>query len=202
MRWLGKPALKNSFPPVSLEGAEVYLRPPRPADWSAWAELRAESRRFLTPWEPSWPSDCLTKPAFNRRIERQSREWRQGRSYNFLTIRKSDNRMIGGVSLSRVLRGVAQSGMIGYWIGEPYARNGHTSQAVSRLLDYAFDELGLNRIEAATLPHNTASRALLKRLDFVEEGHMRKYLRINGQWHDHVLYAMICDEWAAHKSTA
>lgn len=195
MRWLGKPALKTLFPSLTLHGAGIYLRPPRPQDWAEWAELRAESRRFLIPWEPSWPGDCLTKPAFNRRIERQSREWRQGRSYNFLTVRQADNRIIGGVSLSRVLRGVAQSGMIGYWVGEPYARKGHTTQAVSLLLDYAFGDLGLNRVEAATLPHNKASRTLLQRLNFNEEGFMRKYLRINGAFQDHVLYAMISDEW-------
>jgi len=195
MRWLGRPALKNTFPELQLASADIHLRPPRADDWEEWSELRAESRHFLTPWEPRWPSDCLTKPAFGRRLERHSRQWRQGSGYNFLTCRNADDRIIGGVSLSRVLRGVAQSGMIGYWIGAPYARCGYTSQAVGLLLDYAFGDLGLHRVEAATLPHNDASRALLQRLNFTEEGRMRSFLRINGTWQDHILYAMINDDW-------
>ena len=121
-------------------------------------------------------------------------EWREDLGYSWLLFRRGDGALLGGITLSNVRRGVAQSGSLGYWIGEPHARRGYMTEALQLLLPHAFDHIGLHRIEAACLPHNTASRGLLTKLGFVEEGYARQYLRINGSWQDHVLYGLLKGE--------
>jgi ribosomal-protein-alanine N-acetyltransferase len=179
---------------AQLEGRRVFVRPPRDADWRGWAELRGQSRDFLMPWEPVWPSDALGRAAFRRRVRMVGIEWREDLGYSWLLFRRGDGALLGGITLSNVRRGVAQSGSLGYWIGEPHARRGYMTEALQLLLPYAFDHIGLHRIEAACLPHNAASRGLLTKLGFVEEGYARQYLRINGNWQDHVLYGLLKGE--------
>lgn len=171
------------------------LRPALPRDWRDWAALRAESRAFLKPWEPTWPADALSRAAFDRRLRRQAREWRADEAYNFLAFDHGSGELVGGLGLSNVRRSVAQTAMLGYWVGERFARRGYTSEAAALLLDFAFGTLRLHRMEAACLPGNAASRGLLKKLGFVEEGYARAYLCIDGAWCDHILYAMIIDDW-------
>lgn len=185
----------TSPPPVRLEGRRCALRPALPRDWREWAALRAESRAFLKPWEPTWPADALTRAAFDRRLRRQAQEWRGDEAYNFLIFDCRSEELVGGLGLTNVRRGVAQTAMMGYWVGERFARRGYTGEAAALLLDFAFGNLRLHRIEAACLPSNAASRGLLKKLGFSEEGYARSYLCIDGAWCDHILYAMIVDDW-------
>src|SRR5215468_10491879 len=77
-------------PPLRLTGERVLLRPPERGDWQSWAELRGASRDFLTPWEPSWPSDALTRAAFRRRIARYAMDWRTDQGYSLFLFRKED----------------------------------------------------------------------------------------------------------------
>src|SRR5690606_36515032 len=172
-----------------LMGETVYLRPPRYSDWRSWAALREESRSFLAPWEPTWPADALSRAAFRRRQRHVSLEWHEDTGYSFFIFRREDDRLVGGVTLSNVRRGIAQAASLGYWTGAPFAHQGYMSAALEALLPYAFERLGLHRIEAACLPHNVASRRLLERAGFREEGLARRYLKINGAWQDHTLYA-------------
>jgi [ribosomal protein S5]-alanine N-acetyltransferase len=182
---------------AQLDGRRVFLRPPRDTDWRHWADLRGASRDFLTPWEPVWPADALGRAAFRRRVRMVGSEWREDLGYSWLLFRRGDGALLGGVTLSNVRRGVAQSGSLGYWIGAPHARRGYMTEALQLLLPYAFERLGLHRIEAACLPNNAASRSLLRKLGFVEEGYAREYLRINGSWQDHVLYGLLKPELRA-----
>ena len=182
-------------PPIRLEGDRAVLRPPQIRDWSAWAQVREESRAFLEPWEPSWPADSLSRAAFQRRLRRAAQEWRDDEGYGFLIFERREGRLAGGITLSNVRRGVAQMGTIGYWIGARHARRGLTSEATVLLLDFAFGQLGLHRVEAACLPHNAASIGLLQKVGFRREGMARGYLRIDGMWRDHLLYGILKDEW-------
>jgi [ribosomal protein S5]-alanine N-acetyltransferase len=179
---------------IRLEGPRVFLLPPRMGDFKAWAALRDESNAFLTPWEPTWPHDALSRHAFRRRLKAYSQEWRQGTGFSFLVYRLSDSALMGGVTLSNVRRGVAQAASLGYWIGERFARQGFMSEAVSAVLEFAFEELALHRIEAACLPENDASRSLLLKVGFRQEGYARQYLRINGKWQDHLLFEILRDD--------
>lgn len=177
-----------------LKHGRVYLRPARQSDWRAWASLRSESRDFLVPWEPSWSSDALSRAAFRRRLRSHEAEWQRGTGYSFLMFRSDDDALIGGVTLSNVRRGVAQGASLGYWVGEPFARQGYMTEGLCAVLDFAFDRLALHRIEAACLPGNRASQGLLLKAGFKEEGYSRQYLRINGRWQDHRLFAVLQDD--------
>ncbi len=179
---------------LRLEAGRIYLRVPLPGDWKAWSRLRQDSRDFLVPWEPTWPQDALSRVAFRRRVAFYIQEWRQGSGYALFLFGKGGNQLLGGLSLLNVRRGVAQSANLGYWIGAPFARQGYMTEALGATLDFAFERLGLHRIEAACLPHNAASRGLLAKAGFREEGFARDYLRINGRWQDHVLFAILRDD--------
>jgi ribosomal-protein-alanine N-acetyltransferase len=176
---------------LRIEGAGVRLRSPRSADYAEWRELRAASREFLQPWEPTWPQDDLSRAAFRRRLVAYARDREAGAAYPFFVHRAEDDALTGGITLSNIRRGVAQMGSVGYWCGEAYARKGYTLAGVRALTTFAFRTLGLHRLEAACLPQNAPSRRLLARAGFQEEGEAKAYLKINGVWRDHVLFGMI-----------
>lgn len=177
--------------PEPVVGPKVTLRLPDAGDFPAWARLREESRRFLVPWEPSWPPDDLTRAAFRRRITRYRQDWRDDQGYAFFLHRNEDGALVGGLTLTNVRRGVAQTVSLGYWMGEAHAGKGYMSAGVRAVIPYALGALGFRRIEAACVPHNRASVALLERVGFTREGLARQYLCINGAWMDHLLYAFV-----------
>ena len=177
-----------------IRGRDVYLRYPRVADYAAWSRLRDESREFLIPWEPIWASDELSKGGFRRRLKRYHHDARQDMAYAFFAFRASDDALVGGVTLSNVRRGVVQCCALGYWVGERHARRGHTLDAVQAMIPFIFTTLGLHRIEAACLPENGPSRGLLAKAGFREEGRALRFLQINGEWRDHILFALLEDE--------
>ena len=179
-----------------IRGEGLYLRPPEMRDFDQWAALRAESRNFLIPWEPTWPADDLTRTAFRRRIRRQNEEIDRDEAYPFFIFRDGDHALLGGLTIGQIRRGVAQAGTFGYWMGAPHARKGHMTMAVRAAIGFGFATLRLHRIEAACLPHNAPSMRLLERNGFVREGLARAYLRINGAWQDHVLFALLESDMA------
>lgn len=177
-----------------VHGRHVLLRLPQSYDYAAWAQLRARSREFLTPWEPTWASDELTRPAFRRRLRHYHKEFREETGYTFFIFRNTDDVLLGGLSLSNVRRGVTQSASLGYWMGAPYAGCGLMTDAVRAICPFGFGTLGLHRLEAACLPWNTASVRVLEKCGFVREGLARRYLKINGIWQDHLLFALVEDD--------
>lgn len=186
----------NSPPPLAPRGQGLLLRPPQMSDFAQWAHLREFSREFLTPWEPIWPSDDLTRSGFRRRLRRYQEDMDDDKAYPFLIFRESDDVLLGGVTLANVRRGIVQAGTIGYWIGAPYAGRGTMSAALKVLLPSLFGELNLHRIEAACIPSNTASVRVLEKCGFVREGRARRYLCINGAWQDHYLFGLLNDDLA------
>lgn len=183
-----------------IDGRRVYVRPPTESDWSEWVELREVSRDFLIPWEPTWPADCLTRTAFRRRLRHYADEWHSGAGYAFFIFSRDGDRLQGGITLSNVRRGVAQTGTLGYWVGKPYSRQGVMSDGIRCMLRFCFESLRLHRVDAACLPRNAASRGVLVKAGFREEGFAPKYLRINGEWEDHMLFAILDHEAAAQRA--
>lgn len=183
-----------SEPPPAIVGPGVLLRAPQAADYSEWAALRQESRDFLTPWEPIWPDDDLTRAAFRRRLRRYAEDQRYDQAYPLFLFRSSDGALLGGLTIANVRRGVAQAGSLGYWIGVRFARQGYMTAGVRTVIPFAFRTLNLHRLEAACIPSNTASTRLLEKTGFVREGYARAYLCINGAWQDHLLYARLSDD--------
>jgi ribosomal-protein-alanine N-acetyltransferase len=191
-------AFLRSTSPIDADaevyGRQVVLRFPVMADYAAWAELRALSRQHLTPWEPQWARDELARSAFRRRLRQYQREQKEDLGYAFLIFRQGDGELVGGLSISNVRRGVAQAAAVGYWIGATHTGRGYMTDALRAMVPYAFDTLGLHRLEAACLPHNDASSRVLLKAGFRREGMARRYLRINGVWQDHDLFAMLQDD--------
>jgi [ribosomal protein S5]-alanine N-acetyltransferase len=178
----------------AIEADRVMLRQPQTSDHPEWSALREQSREFLKPWEPIWPVDDLTRGAFRRRLKRYAEDQRADQAYSFFIFRKTDNALVGGITLANVRRGVAQAGSIGYWMGEPFARDGLMSAALHVLIPFSFATLRLHRLEAACIPTNVASICLLEKSGFQREGYARQYLCINGLWQDHLLYARVKDD--------
>jgi ribosomal-protein-alanine N-acetyltransferase len=182
-----------SEPLPSIEGDGVMLRTPQMDDFEEWAALRETSRDFLTPWEPTWPVDDLTRGAYRRRIKRYAEDLRSDQGYAFLIARNSDGALVGGLTLANIRRGVAQAGSLGYWTGLPFVRQGYMTAAVRAVIAFAFGSLRLHRLEAACIPSNSGSIKLLEKTGFAREGYAREYLCINGIWQDHLLYAHVSD---------
>lgn len=184
-----------SGPPQSLRLTGLLLRQPSMHDHAAWAELRGLSRAYLTPWEPTWAVDELDRLAFRRRIRANHADWRTGTGYGYFVLDAMSHQLLGGVTLGNIRRGAAQSASIGYWIGQPYTGRGMMTAAVGAVLQVAFERLALNRVEAACRPANAASLRVLEKNGFRREGLARGYLQVDGAWHDHVLLAILADEW-------
>lgn len=185
-----------SSAPSALEprGGGLLLRAPQSGDFLSWAQLRERSRAYLTPWEPVWPSDDLTRAGFRRRLRRYAEDILADRAYPFLIFRERDGVLVGGITLANVRRGIVQAGTVGYWVGEPYAGHGYMTAALRLLLPTLFGELHLHRVEAACIPGNIASVRVLEKCGFVREGLARRYLCINGIWQDHLLFGLLHED--------
>lgn len=176
---------------LRIETERLTLRPPIHADFRAWSALRRASNDYLRPWEPTWAEDHLTRKAFTNRVYWAQRSVSSGNAMPLFLIRRSDQNLVGAITLDNIRRGPAQSGTLGYWTGEPFARQGYMREAIEAAVHQAFTRLDLSRIEAACLPENQASRGLLEKAGFKYEGVAQSYLQIDGRWRTHVLYAAL-----------
>lgn len=174
-----------------IETARLTLRPPIHADFNEWCALRLSSRDYLTPWEPSWAQDHLTRKSFTNRVYWAQRSVSNGSALPLFLIRRADNVLLGAITLDNIRRGPAQAGTLGYWTGQSFARQGYMREAIGAMVHHAFQRLDLSRIEAACLPENAASRGLLESSGFKYEGVAQSYLQIDGRWRTHVLYASL-----------
>lgn len=183
-----------------LTAPRVTLRAPRMADFAEWRALRLASREFLKPFEPRWTEADLSRRAYAYRLRRGREEAREGSDYTFfiwLRQRPGADVLVGGITLSNLRRRAAQSVNLGYWMGEAYAGRGLMSEAVGALVPWCFGSIGLHRIHAACLPHNMASRRVLEKNGFREEGYADGYLQIDGKWADHVLFGLTRERFDA-----
>lgn len=178
----------------------VYLRPAVAADYGAWRALREESRAHLTRWEDDWREEQVSRPAFQRRIRANARETRRGSGLSLLIFRDRDGEMLGGASLSNIRFGASRSALVGYWIGVQHAGRGYGRAALAALVAHGFGPLDLHRLVAACQPGNVASQRLLESAGFEREGLAREYLRINGAWRDHEIYALTATAHGARQT--
>ncbi len=180
-----------------LTGARVLLRAPRASDYAQWRDLRRASRDFLRPFEPRWTESDLSQRVFASRLKRGRDEARAGTDYSFFLFRRSDETLVGGITLSNVRRRAAQFVNLGYWMGAAFAGQGYMTEAVGLVIPFCFETLGLHRIHAAFLPDNLASRRVLEKNGFREEGYAENYLQIDGKWADHVLFGLTRERYDA-----
>ena len=148
-----------------IESDFVMLRTPQMSDYPAWAELRAQSRDFLMPWEPLWASDELSRASFRRRVRHYLRDLREDVGYALFIFAATTGDLVGGLTLCNVRRGVTQSCTLGYWVGARYANQGYMTATVRAVIPFVFDQLELHRLEAAyrvgALPSKAAREARL-----------------------------------------
>jgi ribosomal-protein-alanine N-acetyltransferase len=183
--------------PVRLYGRRVMLRPLAANDFRSWSEVRRRNEEWLTVWEPSRPAhqpDPVTdRGAFTSRCQQRDRDRASGSAYQFgLFI---DQQVAGEVNLNNVIRGAMQSGTIGYWIDQRHAGQSYTAEAVVVVLQFAFEQLMLHRVEICIVPRNARSRRIMEKLAIRDEGIAERYLEINGTWEDHIRYGITAEEW-------
>ncbi|WP_319824546.1 GNAT family protein [Thalassovita sp.] len=176
---------------VRIETERLTLRPPMHSDYRDWSSLRLLSRDFLQSWEPTWAADHLARKAFTNRVYWAQRSISNGSALPLFLIRREDQALMGAITLDNIRRGPAQAGTLGYWIGEPFARQGYMRETILAVVHHAFQKLDISRVEAACLPENVASRGVLERSGFKYEGVAQSYLQIDGRWRTHVLYASL-----------
>ncbi|MDE2384494.1 MAG: GNAT family N-acetyltransferase [Alphaproteobacteria bacterium] len=186
LSWFQKAARQGA-----LQGQKVILRAPEPGDFEAWSALRQKSRGFLEKWEPTWSPDEFSRFAFRARVRIYDQRARADEGYTFFIFDRKAGALVGGISLSHVRRGVSQSATLGYWMGQPFARQGYMKDAIQTLIRAADASFGLHRLEAACLPHNEPSRRLLLSCGFQPEGYAKSYVRIAGKWEDHLLFGLV-----------
>jgi len=191
--------------PSQLRANRILLRPLVSSDFPAWREVRRRNRAWLTPWEPTpppgQPDDTESRPAFNARCGAREREWQLGTGYGFGIFVATagggprSGRFVGEINLSGVQRGPFQNAYMGYWMDEAEAGRGLVPEAVVVVARFAFEDLGLHRLQVAIIPRNRASRRVAEKLELREEGLAERYLAINGVWEDHIRYALTREEW-------
>ena len=176
---------------VSILTARLSLRLPEHRDFREWAKLRHESKAFLSPWEPIWAPDHLSRASFTNRVYWSQRAVKNGNAVPLFVFHKEAGQLVGAITLDNIRRGPSQMGTIGYWVGQQYARQGFMSEAIIAMVAHAFGALDLSRVESACLPDNVASRGVLEKAGFKYEGVAQSYIQINGRWRNHVLYAAL-----------
>jgi ribosomal-protein-alanine N-acetyltransferase len=185
-----------------LRTRRLTLRPLRPSDVFAWQEVRRRCASWLVPWEPMRPPGAMdpteSRAAFDARCEQRDRDRSQGTAYGFAIF--EDGRVIGECNVNNVQRGAMQGAYVGYWIDQARAGQGFMPEAVVAVLRFAFEELGLHRVQISIVPRNTASRRVVEKLALRDEGIAERYLEIHGVWEDHVRYAMTAEEWVARRA--
>lgn len=176
---------------LTPEGSDFHLCLPNRNDYDSWHYSRALNRANLQPFEPSWAEHALTRTTFNRFVRQAHSEMRSERGAVFFLKNNADGAVIGGINLRNIRRGSADMGTIGYWIVSQYGRAGRMKAAVGAVVDFGFREFDLHRVEAACVPENEASARVLLANGFEEEGFARAYLKIDGRWRDHRLFAIV-----------
>jgi [ribosomal protein S5]-alanine N-acetyltransferase len=155
-------------------------------DAPALLSLRTANRAFLTPWEPDPPPGGFTLNGQREAVRRLLSGYAEGTLIPHVIL--DGDRIIGRITLSNIIRGPFQSCFVGYWVAQADNGRGHATAAVARVAESAFEDLGLHRLEAGTLPHNKGSQEVLRRNGFTQFGHAPRYLRIAGRWQDHILF--------------
>lgn len=182
---------------VTLIGRDVVLRPLVANDYEQWRDVRLRCDEWLTKWEPSrieGAPDPVTDPqAFRSRCAARNREIEMGSGFGFGIF--YDGRFAGEINLNSMHRGAFQSAYVGYWIDQQHAGRGLTPQAVVLVCRFAFEQLNLHRLQISIIPRNTASRRVVEKLGLRDEGLAKGYLEINGEWEDHIRYAITAEEW-------
>jgi [ribosomal protein S5]-alanine N-acetyltransferase len=181
---------------LRLEEPPTAIRPTAPDDAKVQLALRVANRDHTAPWDPVRDETFYTEPGQRLELDLDQRAWSAGTAYAFAVLDMDDrDRLIGRVALSNVVRGPWQNATLGYWIAQDVLGRGHATRAVRLALRFAFDHAGLHRVQPAIIPRNARSVAVANKVGFRLEGRALRYLKINGVWEDHDIYALTVEDW-------
>lgn len=179
--------------PARLQAGAVLVRPIRMRDRAGWTEVRARNAAWLRPWDatsPDGPGDAL--PSFGAMVRHLTSEARAGRALPF--VLDFHGRLVGQLTVGGITWGSLRAAHIGYWIDREVAGRGIMPTAVALASDHCWFRLGLHRVEINIRPENAASIRVVDKLGFRQEGMRPRYLHIDGDWRDHVTYALHAEE--------
>ena len=178
-----------------IESERLYMQSPHEVSSGSVRDYYVINREFLKAFSPVRDASFYTDAYQENMLTSQIDDWEAGRGYRFyISLKEEKNRIIGTISLSNVVRGAFHSCFLGYQLDEEHANQGYMTEATRRIVDFAFQDLQLHRIEGNIIPRNYASRAVVEKCNFTMEGLSKKYLKINGVWEDHIHYVIINEE--------
>lgn len=180
-----------------LGPAQISLAPLNKRWMSEWHRVRQESREWLMPWEATSPSGAPAIGSFAGFVRTMTRLAKRGEALPWLILRQVGHepvQLVGQITVSGIVGGSASWGQIGYWVSQTQAGQGIAPLATAMACDYCWGELGLHRIEVAIRPENQPSIRVVQKLGFRLEGARRRYLHIDGDWRDHLVYALNAEE--------
>jgi [ribosomal protein S5]-alanine N-acetyltransferase len=181
--------------PDRLAGERVAIRSFGYGDVGELTELRIRNRAFLEPWEPRRSAGFFTEGGQRAEIERDRQEWAADRTYAFAICEARGGRMRGRIALANVVRGAWENATVGYFVDEDSGGRGYATEAVALTLRFAFGPCRLHRVQAAVMPHNARSIRVLEKNGLRHEGFAPRYLRLDGSWRDHELFAITSEEF-------
>ncbi|MFD7729204.1 GNAT family N-acetyltransferase [Kitasatospora phosalacinea] len=189
----------NAGWPVELAEGDVVLRPIRRRDQAEWQEVSRRNRDWLRRWEatvpPAPPGRApLPRPTYRQMVRYLRAEAAAGRMLPFVLLHQG--RLVGQLTVGGITWGSMCSANVGYWVDEAVAGRGIMPTAVALAVDHCFRDLGLHRVEVCIRPENRPSRRVVEKLGFREEGMRPRYLHIDGDWRDHLVYALTAEEAA------
>jgi len=182
--------------PEHVAGERIAIRAFDLADVRELTTLRVRNREFLEPWEPRRSTGFFTEGGQRAEIERDRQEWAADRTYAFAIVEREDGAMRGRIALANVVRGAWENATLGYFVDQATGGRGYASEAVGLALRFAFGPCRLHRVQAAVMPHNARSTRVLEKNGFRHEGFSPRYLRLDGEWRDHELFAITAEEFA------
>jgi [ribosomal protein S5]-alanine N-acetyltransferase len=195
--------------PVRLTDGRLTLRPLRMRDRPAWQDVRSRNAAWLRPWDATSPDPVKEPvPSFAMMVRHLTSEARSGRVMPFVVT--YDGNFVGQLTIGGIAWGSLRAAHVGYWVDRDYAGRGIIPAAVALACDHCWFGLGLHRMEVNIRPENIASRRVVEKLGFREEGLRPRYLHIDGQWRDHLVYVLNSEDvpgglharWAAARPAA
>jgi [ribosomal protein S5]-alanine N-acetyltransferase len=181
-------------PRLTVADDATAIRPLEPGDAAELLAVRFASREHLAPWEPAREESYFTEASHRAAVEADRAAWAEDRGFAFAVLDAADGRMVGGINLSNVVRGAWQNATVGYWLAAADTGRGHATRALRLAIAYGFAHCDLHRVQAAVIPRNTASLAVVRRAGLRHEGRALRYLRIAGVWEDHEIFAATVED--------
>ncbi|MFL0247310.1 GNAT family N-acetyltransferase [Candidatus Clostridium stratigraminis] len=179
---------------MDLTGNRIYIRFLEDSDAEALLDLHIRNSELFQRYSPTFAEDYYTLDSKREYIIKSIKQREEDKSYNFGIYLKDNGKLIGDVDLFNIARGALQRCLIGYSLDKQYNGKGYTTEAVTLAVEFAFNVLKLHRIDAGTMLNNIGSMRVLEKAGFHREGIEQKGVKINGQWEDHQVFAIISDK--------